>query len=105
MVIFVSLRMTASAEAPSSPILLLRRLQARGVEGVRCESQYVNGALTQRQTLWGGGALERGHSAPLEPLTQLVDALSGVGADSPVVEAAELVVGQAAKGTRSVNGR
>ena len=45
-----------------------------------------------------GGALERGHRAPREPLTQLGDALSGVGAFAVVVEAAELVVVQAARG-------
>ena len=62
-------------------------------------------ALTRKRTLLGGGALERGHGAPLEPLTQLVDALSGVGAAAKPIDAAELVVGQAAKGRRSVNGR
>ena len=64
------------------------------------------GALTQKQTLWGGGALERGHRALLEPLEQLGDALGGVGAAAAAIEAAELVVGQAAKGRRyNVNGR
>ena len=57
-------------------------------------------------TLGGGGSLERGHGAPLEPLTQLDDALRGVGALAIHVQAAELVVGQAAKvGSGSVNGR
>ena len=37
-------------------------------------------ALTQKQTLWGGGALELGHRALLEPLAELGDALRGVGA-------------------------
>ena len=46
----------------------------------------------------GGGALERGHGAPLEPLAQLGDALSGVLAVTVTVEATELVTGQAAKG-------
>ena len=58
-------------------------------------------ALTQKQTLWGGGALERGHSAPLEPLAQLRDALGGVGAlelSRQIVEATELVGGQTAMG-------
>ena len=68
------------------------------------------GALTQKQTLRGGGAPERGHGAPLETLTQLGDTLGGVGTQCSialiiVVEAAELVVIQAAKGRRSVNGR
>ena len=44
------------------------------------------------------GALERGHGAPLEPLAQLGDALGGVGAVAFAVDAAELVVGQAATG-------
>ena len=52
-----------------------------------------------------GGALERGHRASLERLAQLGDALGSVGALAIVVEAAELVVGQASKGRRSVNGR
>ena len=33
-------------------------------------------ALTERQTLGSGGALQRGHSASLEPLAQRNDALS-----------------------------
>ena len=45
----------------------------------------------------GGGALERGHGAPLERLAQLGDALGGVGAVPPAVDAAELVVGETAK--------
>ena len=54
----------------------------------------------------GGGALERGHGAPLEPLAQLGDALGGVGAAAALVDAAELVAGQAGKvGSGSVNGR
>ena len=63
-------------------------------------------ALTQKQPLWGGGALERGHGAPLEPLAQLGDALGGVGAVAILMEAAELVPGQAAGERRKyVNGR
>ena len=62
-------------------------------------------ALTQEQTLWASGALERGHGAPLEPLAHLGDALSGVDAFTMLVDAAERVLGQAAKGRRSVNGR
>ena len=38
------------------------------------------------------GAPQRGHGALLEPLTQLGDALRGVGALADSVEAAELVV-------------
>ena len=54
-------------------------------------------ALTQKQTLRGGGAPKRGHGAPLEPLAELGDALGGVGAVTLIIEAAELVVIQAAK--------
>ena len=61
-------------------------------------SEHRQRALTQKQTLWGGGALERGHGAPLEPLAQLRDALGGVGAIAERVEAAELIVGQTAMG-------
>ena len=53
--------------------------------------------MTQKRTLLGGGALERGHSASLEPLAQLGDALCGVGAVAMTVDAAELVVAQTAK--------
>ena len=67
--------------------------------------QACQGALTERRTLWGGGALQRGHSAPLEALAQLGDTLGGVGAVSIFIEAAELVATQATKGRRSVNGR
>ena len=52
----------------------------------------VSTALTRKRTLLGGGALERSHSAPLEPLAQLGDALSGVLAVTKIVEATELVV-------------
>ena len=50
-----------------------------------------------------GGALERGHGAALERLAQLGDALHSVGALSLIVQATELVVGQAAmSGARMV---
>ena len=72
--------------------------------------ESCQGALTRHS--WGGGALERGHGAPLEPFAQLVDARGGVGTlditNIILVEAAELVVGQAAKwgeGVVSMNGR
>ena len=52
----------------------------------------------------GGGALERGHGAPLERLAELGDALGSVGAFAPRGDAAETVVGQAAKERRRVNG-
>ena len=48
----------------------------------------------------GGGALERGHGAPLEPLAQLGDAVGGVGALAVRVDAAQLVIAQTAKGRR-----
>ena len=45
----------------------------------------------------GGGAPERGHGAPLEPLAQLGDALSVVGAVAFMrINATELVEGQTA---------
>ena len=85
--------------SPSSlkypPILFLCKLHKEGA----CQW-----ALTQKRTLWGGGALERGHGAPLEPLAQLDDALRGVGALALPIDAAEPVFAQAAKGRRSVNG-
>ena len=54
--------------------------------------------LTRERALRCGGALERGDGAALEPLAQLGDALGGVGARTTgvIVEAAELVAGQAA---------
>ena len=61
------------------------------------------GADTKANTR-GGGAPERGHGAALEALAQLVDALRSVGAAAVMIEAAELVAGQAAKARRSVNG-
>ena len=63
------------------------------------------GADRKANTVWGGGALERGHGAPLERLAQLGDALSSVCAFAILVDAAELVKRQAAKGRRRVNGR
>ena len=78
-------------------MLLKASLWTKGGAGMVRE-QECQRALTQKQTLWGGGALERGHGAPLEPLAQLRDALGGVGAKAVRVEAAELVVGQTAMG-------
>ena len=75
-VICVSLRTAASAEAPLSPMLLYPILQARGGTGMVRE-KACQWALTERQTLGSGGALQRGHSASLEPLAQRNDALSG----------------------------
>ena len=53
-------------------------------------------ALTERRTLWGGGTLERGHGALLEPLAQLGDTLGGVGALASPIDDTELVIGQTA---------
>ena len=47
-------------------------------------------ALTQKRTLWGGGALERGHGAPLSASHSLVMPSAGVGAFGQTIEAAEL---------------
>jgi hypothetical protein len=67
--------------------------------------QECQGALTRKRTLWRGGALERGHSASIQRLAQLCDALGGVGAFAHEIEAAEHVPRQAAKvGSGSVNG-
>ena len=84
-VICVSLRTAASAEAPLSPIPLPQRLQRVG-EVATAREQACQGALTPKQTLGGGGALQRGHGAPLEPLAQLGDALRGVGAVAEVID-------------------
>ena len=96
------LRPSARAAAPSVPRLLRRRLRAREW---RLVLRSINGH-SQKGGHWGGGALERGHGAPLERLAQLGDALGGVGAVAHEAEAAELVVAQAAKVVSgSVNGR
>ena len=47
--------------------------------------------------LWWSGALERCDGASLEALAQRIDALGGVGAFATKVEAAELIVRQAAQ--------
>eukprot|EP00964_Phaeocystis_antarctica_P085567 scaffold54074_cov60-Phaeocystis_antarctica.AAC.3 len=57
-------------------------------------SMGVDGKTNTR----GGGAPQRGHGAPLQRLTQLSDALRGVGALAVLAQATELVVGQAANG-------
>ena len=87
-------------------MLLQERLPGGWAGAVSERAGACQWALTQKRTLGGGGALERGHGASLEPLAQLSDALGGVGASAvKLIEAAELVVGQAAKQRRSVNGR
>ena len=66
---------------------------------------FVSAGADRNANTLGGGALERSHSAPLEPLAQFGDAVGGVGALALPIEATELVFGQTAKGSRSVNGR
>ena len=79
--------------------------------GAEASAEGCQGALTRKRTLGArGGALQRGHGTPLEPLAQLGDALGSVGTPSSAqpfvsVEAAELVVAQAAREWMSVNGR
>ena len=53
--------------------------------------------VDRKASMRGGGALERGHGAPLERLAQLGDAKDGVGAEAIMVDAAEPVAGQTAK--------
>ena len=65
--------------------------------GAEVGAEACQGALTRKQTLQGGGALQRGHGAPLEPLAELGDALGGVGAVAITIDTAELVAGQTAK--------
>ena len=65
--------------------------------GAEASAEGCQGALTRKRTLGArGGALQRGHGTPLEPLAQLGDALRGVGAVAIRVDAAELVAAQAA---------
>ena len=65
---------------------------------------FVAMGVDRKASTRGGGALERGHGASLERLAELGDALGGVGAAS-ILDAAQHVVGQAAKKRRHVNGR
>ena len=63
--IFVSLRTAASAEAPDGPMKLPSRLQRRD-GAVMVREQACQWALTERQTLRGGGALQVGDVSLLE---------------------------------------
>ena len=72
LVIFVSLRMAASAVAPWALMLLPPRLRARGRMGTVRACQW---ALTQKQTLRGGGALEVGDLRLIEDGSKRSDAL------------------------------
>ena len=60
-------------------------------------------ALTERRTLGRVGAPQRGNGAPLEPLAQLGDALSGVGARAVTVvaDATKYICTETAMGTRA----
>ena len=62
--------------------------------------QACQRALTQKQTLGGGGALQRGQGALLERLAQLRDALCSVCALTIHVDAAQHVVSQAVSITK-----
>ena len=84
-VIFVSLRMAASAVAPWAAIWLLLRLQARGRmgDGERASQR----ALTQKRTVWGGGTLQIGDLRLVEDGSQRSGALgSDVVASETVSE-------------------
>jgi len=76
-----------------------------GTEGKAKVFAFVAMGVDRKASTRGGGALERGHGAPLERLAELGDALGSVGAAATTINAAELVVGQAAKERRHVNGR
>ena len=52
----------------------------------------VSTGADRNANTWAAAALERSHSAPLEPLAQLGEALSGVLPVPVMVEATELVV-------------
>ena len=66
------------------------------------EQVRLSAGADRKASMRGGGALERGHGAPLERLAQLGDALCSVGAAAPPIDAAKLVLDQAAKERRSV---
>ena len=53
----------------------------------------------------GGGALERGHGAPLERLAQLGDALGGVGAMLSAHDVSEHATDQVIGQTANAKGR
>ena len=105
LVICVSLSAAASAEAPVAPIWFTPSLRTSGRAGMWRESSVCQRALTERRTLGVGSALQRGHRAPLEPLTQRNDALSG--GNEPVrhvVPTNVVIVQTAQRGRVRVNG-
>ena len=71
MVICVSLRMAASAEAPSSPMALPEILQARGGMGTVRE-KACQWALTQKRTLGALAHLSEVMALPLSASHSLV---------------------------------
>ena len=82
--------------ALGSDAVVSETVRARGGVGM-VRVGVSMGTDTNKRTLGGGGALERGHRASLERLAELGDALSGVLAVTISVEATELVGGQAVK--------
>ena len=58
---------------------------------------FVSTGVDTKANTGRGGALERGHGAPLERLAQPGDALGVVGTVTVSIEATQLVVAQAAK--------
>ena len=76
-------------------------LQAKKGQDGNGERVGVSMGVDRKASMRGGGALERGHGAPLERLAQLGDALCSVGASTILVDAAERVVAQPASMGRS----
>ena len=76
---------------------VLRDTASDGQNG-NSERVGVSMGADRKANTQGGGARERGHGTPLERLAQIGDALHGVGAFALPIDAAELVIGQTAKG-------
>ena len=79
----------------------VRDAVSEGQDGNSERVGVSTGVDTKANTLWDGGAPERGHGTPLERLAQLGDA--GVGASAVIIKATELVSVQPAKGRRGVS--
>ena len=75
LVIFVSLRMAASAVAPSAPMLLYPRLRARGRTGDGERVGVSMGADKKANASRGSGALEVGDLRLVEDGSERSDAL------------------------------
>ena len=84
------LRPSARAAPPSAPSSLKSSLRAKNVFA------FLSAGADTNANTWGGSALQRAHGAALEPLAQRSDALSSVVSSAVLVDAAELVSGQAA---------